>query len=44
MRIAPGRSTLLLVVIAFCAGGVAAQPAGPIPKFSCDYLGQAPPG
>lgn len=44
MRIALGWSILSFIVFVFCAGGVSAQPAGPIPEFNCDYLGQAPPG
>jgi Tol biopolymer transport system component len=35
---------LSLTVLVFCVGLSAAQPAGPAPEFSCDYLGQEPPG
>jgi hypothetical protein len=35
---------LTLVIHVILAGGAAAQPAGPMPEFSCDYLGQELPG
>jgi len=44
MRITLEWSILSFVAFTLCAGAVAAQPAGPIPEFSCDYLGQKPPG
>jgi Tol biopolymer transport system component len=37
-------SVLLFVILASCVGFAAAQPAAPVPEYSCDYLGQEPPG
>jgi len=44
MRIVLHSGVLLLIVLVSCVGPSAAQAAGPGPDYSCDYLGQEPPG
>ena len=44
MRKSLRSGVLLLIVLACCVGPSAARAAGPAPDYSCDYLGQEPPG